>query len=150
MPTQDASASFRFSTDDLPEAARAKVVRELHERATLPSRPEPLEPLRDYRVRLDITKRALPGAIIMSGMLCGVCHAIRSRGSVSSGEDDLLVAVNLSGRTIAQLRNRELVLLDGDAMFDDARLDQPQLQPSGAGKVSGFSGTTRRYCTARR
>jgi AraC-like DNA-binding protein len=28
-----------------------------------------------------------------------------------------LVAVNLSGRTIAQLRNRELVLLDGDAML---------------------------------
>jgi AraC-like DNA-binding protein len=120
MSTQDASAaSFRFSTDDLPKDARTKVVRELHERATLPNRarPEPLEPLRDYRVRLDITKRALPGAIIMSGTLCGVCHAIRSRGSVSSGEDDLLVAVNLSGRTIAQLRNRELVLLDGDAML---------------------------------
>jgi AraC-like DNA-binding protein len=120
MSAQDASvASFRFSTDDLPEAARAKVVRELHEHATLPNRarPEPLEPLRDYRVRLDMTKRVLPGAIIMSGTLCGVRHAIRSKGSVSSSEDDLLVAVNLSGRTIAQLRDRELVLLDGDAML---------------------------------
>jgi hypothetical protein len=38
MPTRDESASFRFSTDDLPEAARAKVVRELHEHATLPSK----------------------------------------------------------------------------------------------------------------
>ena len=117
MPEQDASASFRFSTDDLPEAARAKVVRELHEHATLPIRPEPLEPLRDYRVRLDITKRALPGVIIMSGTLCGLRHAIRSRGSVSSSEDDLLVGVNLSGRSIAQSRDRELVLLDGDAML---------------------------------
>ena len=117
MLTQDASASFRFSTDDLPEAARAKVVRELHERATLPSRPEPLEPLRDYRVRLDITKRALPGVIIMSGTLCGLRHAVRSRGSVSNSEDDLLVGVNLSGRTIAQARERELVLLDGDAIL---------------------------------
>ena len=80
MPTQEASTSFRFSTDDLPEAARAKVVRELHEHATLPSRPEPLEPLPAYRVRLDITKRALPGVIIMSGTLCGLRHAIRSRG----------------------------------------------------------------------
>jgi AraC-like DNA-binding protein len=115
----DASTSLRFSTDDFPEAARAKVVRELHERATLTNkgRPEPLEPLRDYRVRLNITKRALPGAIIMSGMLCGVRHAIRSRGSVSSSEDDLLVAVNLSGRTTAQLRDREFVLRDGDAML---------------------------------
>ncbi len=117
MLTQNASASFRFSTDDLPEAARAKVVRELHEHATLPSRPEPLEPLRDYLVRLDITKRALPGVIIMSGTLCGLRHAIRSRGSVSSSEDDLLVGVNLSGRSIAQSRDRELVLLDGDAML---------------------------------
>jgi AraC-like DNA-binding protein len=120
MPTQDASAaSFRFSTDDLPEAARAKVVCELREHATLPNRakPEPLEPLRDYRLRLDITKRALPEAIIMSGTLCGVRHAIRSKGSVSSSEDELLVAVNLSGRTVVQSRDRELVLLDGDAML---------------------------------
>lgn len=115
----DAPTSFGFSTDDLPEAARAKVVRELHEHATLPNkgRPEPLEPLRDYRVRLNVTKRVLPGAIIMSGALCGVRHTIRSRGSVSSSEDDLLVAVNLSGRTIAHTRDRELVLLDGDAML---------------------------------
>jgi hypothetical protein len=33
-----ASAFFKFSTDDLPESARADVVRELHERATLSSR----------------------------------------------------------------------------------------------------------------
>jgi AraC-like DNA-binding protein len=120
MSAQDASvAFFRFSTDNLPEAVRAKVVRELHEHATLPNRarPEPLEPLRDYRVRLDMTKRVLPGAIIMSGTLRGVRHAIRSRGSVSSSEDDLLVAVNLSGRTIARSRDRELALLDGDAML---------------------------------
>jgi AraC-like DNA-binding protein len=119
MPTHDAAASFRFSTDDLPETARAKVVCELREHATLPNRakPEPLDPLRDYRLRLDITKRALPAAIIMSGTLCGVCHAIRSKGSVSSSEDELLVAVNLSGRTIVQSRDRELALLDGDAML---------------------------------
>jgi AraC-like DNA-binding protein len=73
--------------------------------------------LQNYRVRLDITKRALPGVIIMSGTLCGLRHAVRSRGSVSSSEDDLLVAVNLSGRTIAQLRNREFALLDGDAVL---------------------------------
>jgi hypothetical protein len=79
MPTQNASASFTFSTDNLLEAARAKVVRKLHEHATLPSkgRPEPLEPLRDYRLRLNVTKRAWPGVILMSGTLCGVRHAIR-------------------------------------------------------------------------
>jgi AraC-like DNA-binding protein len=119
MPTQNASASLRFSTDDLLEEARAKVVRELHEHVALSSkeRPEPLEPLRDHRVSLNITKRVLPGAIIMSGTLCGVRHAVRSRGSVSSSEDDLLVGVNLSGRTIVQSHDRQLILLDGDAML---------------------------------
>jgi len=118
MPVQNASASFRFSSDDFPEGARAKVVRELHEHAALSSKnkPEPIEPLRDHRVRLNITKRGLRGVIIMSGKLCGVRHAVRSRGSVSSSEDDVLVGVNLSGRTIAQSRDRELVLRDGDAM----------------------------------
>jgi AraC-like DNA-binding protein len=117
MPAQDASASFRFSTDDLPKASRAKVVRQLYEHAPLSNRPEPLEPLRDNGVRLDITKRALPGVSIMSGTICGLRQAVRSRGSVSSSEDDLLVAVNLSGRSIAQARDRELVLLDRDAML---------------------------------
>ena len=148
----DASTSFRFSTDDLLEAAHAKVVRELHEHATLPNkgRPEPLEPLQDYRVRLNVTQRVLPGVVIMSGTLCGVRHAIRSRGSVSSSEDDLLVAVNLSGRTIVHPRDRELVLLDGDAMLMTRELDQPQPHPSDAGKLPGFSGTARRYCATRR
>jgi AraC-like DNA-binding protein len=117
MATQDASAFFKFSTDDLPEAARADVVRELHERATLSSRPEPFEPLRGHTVRLDIAKRALPGVIIMSGTLCGLRHAIRSRGSVASSGDELLVGVNLSGRSLFQARDREFVLEDGDAML---------------------------------
>jgi AraC-like DNA-binding protein len=119
MPGQNASASLSFSTDDLLEPDRARAVRELHEHASLPSRsrPEPLEPLPDYRLRLNIAKRAWPGVILMSGMLCGVRHAIRSRGSVSTNEDDLLVGINLSGRTIVQSRDREVVLLDGDAML---------------------------------
>jgi AraC-like DNA-binding protein len=119
MLTQNASAFLSFSTDDLPEATRAKAVRELHEHAALPGkgRPEPLEPLPDYRVRLNVAKRVIPGVIIMSGTLRGVRHAIRSRGSVSSREDDLLVAINLNGRTIARSRKGEVVLQDGDAML---------------------------------
>ena len=41
MPTHNASASFRFSTDDLLETARAKVVRELHEQRPCPAREGP-------------------------------------------------------------------------------------------------------------
>jgi AraC-like DNA-binding protein len=108
--------SFKFSTDDLPEAIRSDVVRELYERATLPHRPEPFEPV-SISPCVNITKRALPNLSIMFGTLGGLHQAVRSRGSVASSEDDLLVAVNLSGCSIAQRHGREFVLRDGDAML---------------------------------
>ena len=117
MPVQDACACLRFSTDGLPEAARAKAVRELYERTNLPGKLEPLEPLPNCPVRADITKRALPGLGVMSGTFCGLRQATRRRGSVSSGEDDLLLAVNLRGHSTAQQRDRELILQDGDAVL---------------------------------
>ena len=116
-PVQDACASLQFSTDGLPEAARAKAVRDLYERTNLPGKLEPLEPLPNCPVRADITKRALPGLSVMSGTFCGLRQAARRRGSVSSGEDDLLLAVNLRGRSTAQQRDRELILQDGDAVL---------------------------------
>jgi hypothetical protein len=58
MSAQDSRASFRFSTDSLPEAVRVSALRELCERTGL----EPLEPLPNCTVRADITKRALPGS----------------------------------------------------------------------------------------
>jgi AraC-like DNA-binding protein len=112
---QNARASLRFSTDGLPEAARAKAVRDLYERTTVLGKLEPLEPLPDCPVRVDLTKWALPGLSFMSGTLCGVRQIIRSRGAVSSTEDDLLIGVNLRGRSAAHYRDRELILNEGDA-----------------------------------
>ena len=118
MPVEEGAwRSFRFPTDDLPEVARVEAVRELHERADLPGKIEPLEPLPNCTVRADITKRALPGLGVMSGTLCGLRQAARPKGSVSSDEDDLLLAVNLSGHSTAQQRGRELILQDGDAVL---------------------------------
>ena len=92
-------------------------MRELCERTNLPGKIEPLEPLPNCTVRADITKRALPGLGVMSGTLCGLRQAARPKGSVSSDEDDLLLAVNLSGHSTAQQRGRELILQDGDAVL---------------------------------
>jgi AraC-like DNA-binding protein len=118
MPAQSQDwGLFRFSTGDLPEAVRVTAVRELHERIALPGSIEPLQPLPDCRVRVDITKRALPGLGIMSGTLSGVRQAARSRISVSSGEDDLLLAINLRGTSIVHQDDQELRLRDGDAML---------------------------------
>jgi AraC-like DNA-binding protein len=109
--------SFRFSTDDLPEVARVEAVRELHERAALPGKIEPLEPLPNCLIRVDITKHALPGLGVMSGTLAGIRQAARSRAGASGSEDDLLLAINLSGRSIAQQDDTELKLENGDAML---------------------------------
>lgn len=66
-------ASFRFSTDDLPEPIRAKAVSELHERTRVPGKIEPLEPLPGASVQVDINKLTLPRLGIMTGTLaaCG-------------------------------------------------------------------------------
>jgi AraC-like DNA-binding protein len=123
MPVHAACASLRFSTASLPEAARAEAVREFYERTKVPGELEPLElagplePLPDCPVRADITKWALPGLGVLSGRLCGLRQVARARGSVSSGEDDLLLGVNLSGCSTAHQGGRELKLQDGDAVL---------------------------------
>jgi AraC-like DNA-binding protein len=117
MAVIDAWDSFRFSTDGLPEDQRAKAVRELYERTTLPGKIEPLEPLPDCPVRADIAKRAFPGLGVMFGALCGLRQIARPRAAVSGNEDDLLLAVNLRGGSIAHQDDRELRLENGDALL---------------------------------
>ena len=117
---EEASRSFRFSTDDLPQSERAEAVRGLHERASLPGKIEPLEPLPDCPIRVVITKQALPGVGLMFSTLGGIRQAARSRADVSRSEDDLLLAINLSGCSIAQQRDRELKLDPGDASWQRA------------------------------
>ena len=116
IPVQDVCASFQFTTDGLTDAARAKKVRELRERATVLGNIEPIEPLPDCPVRADITKTVLPGLAVMSGMLCGLRQAVRPK-AISGGEDDLFLGVNLSGSSIAQQNDQELTLRDGDAVL---------------------------------
>jgi AraC-like DNA-binding protein len=117
MAVEEAWDSFRFSTDALPTGERAKAVRELCERTTPSGKIEPLEPLPGYTVRADIAKRTVPGLGVMSGTLCGLRQAARPRSAASANEDDLLLAVNLVGCSIAHQGDRELRLKDGDAVF---------------------------------
>jgi AraC-like DNA-binding protein len=116
----DACATLRFSTTSLPRPARAQAVRDLHlrERTILSARLEPIEPLEplpDYPLHVDLTKRTLPGLAVVSGTLSGLRHAIRPSGAAATGEDDLLLGVNVSGCSTAHQRDRDLVLRDGDA-----------------------------------
>jgi AraC-like DNA-binding protein len=117
MAEEEALDSFRFSTDGLPAGERAEAVRELCERTTPSGKIEPLEPLPGYIVCADIVKRTFPGLGVMSGTLCGLRQAARPRCAASGDEDDLLLAVNLAGCSIAHQGDRELRLEDGDAVF---------------------------------
>jgi AraC-like DNA-binding protein len=118
----DSCATLRFSTAGMPEPARVQAVRDLHirERTFLPAgldSIEPLEPLPGRPVQVDVTKRTLPGLAVVSATLSGLRHAIRPRGAVANGEDDLLLGVNVRGCSMARQRDRDLTLRDGDAFF---------------------------------
>jgi AraC-like DNA-binding protein len=122
MRVPDQCATFRFSTAGLPKPARAQAVRDLHqrERTILPAGLEPIEPLvplADRPLQVDVIKRTLPGLAVVSGTLSGVCHAPRPKGAAGQGEGDLLLAVNVWGSSLARQRDTELSLRDGDALF---------------------------------
>jgi AraC-like DNA-binding protein len=122
MRVPDSCTTFRFSTADVPEAARAGVVRELHlrERTVLPAGLEPLEPLEplsDRPPHVDVIKRTLPGLALVSGTFSGLRHTARPRGAAGHGENDLLFCVNVHGVSSAQQGDRELILKDGEAFF---------------------------------
>src|SRR5215469_15477832 len=104
MHVLDPCATFRFSTAGLPESARAQAVRDLHlrERTLLPAGLEPIEPLvplPDRPLQVDVIKRTLPG-LVVSGMLSGVCNVPRPKGAAGQGEDDLLLAANVWGSSL--------------------------------------------------
>jgi AraC-like DNA-binding protein len=123
MLVPDACATLRFSTAGMPQAARAQAVRDLHlrERAILSAKLEPIEPLEplpDCPLHVDLTKRTLPGLAVVSGTLSGLQHAVRPSAAAASGADDLLVGINVRGRSMARQHHREdLTLGHGDAFF---------------------------------
>ncbi|SRR5579871_1144135 len=111
------TAYFRFSTDAVPERARIRAVRTLHEHPLLRRRLEPLVPLPNRPVRVNIARLALPSLGTMSGMLCGLCQCIEPERSVRAGNDHLFLGVNLAGGSLVRQGDREITLRPGDAVF---------------------------------
>jgi AraC-like DNA-binding protein len=73
--------------------------------------------LPDHPLHVDVIKRTLPGLAVVTGTLSGVCHAPRPKGAAGQGEGDLLIAVNVSGASLARQNDTELPLRDGDALL---------------------------------
>jgi len=92
-------------------------VREMHERCTLPIKPEPMEPLSDQRVRVNVTQWALPGLGVMSGALCGLRQQIEPEHSAPTGADGVFLAFNLAGVSVVTQRSDEVIVRDGDAVL---------------------------------
>lgn len=92
-------------------------MRELYEQTQVPGKIEPLEPLPGSSVHVEINKLTLPSLGIMTGTLAGLRQAARPRGAVAMDEDDLLLAVNLRGRSAVQQNDCDLILEEGDAML---------------------------------
>src|SRR5215470_13167467 len=108
---------FRFTTDDIPSHARAAAVREMHERSTLSVKPEPMEPLPDQPVRVNIRQWALPGLGMMSGVLCGLRQHVKAERSAPTGADDVFFALGMAGTSIVTRRSDQVVVRDGDAFL---------------------------------
>jgi AraC-like DNA-binding protein len=139
-------ATLRFSTAGISEPARTQAVRELHlHERTSPSAKlepiEPLEPLPDYPLHVELTKRTLPGLAVVSGTLSGLRHAIRPSRAVPNGGDDLLLAVNVRGCSMARQRDRDLILRDGDALFATRDVTGFTLTRPAPGRFIGIRGS---------
>ncbi len=106
LSTVAQSAFFMFSTDDLPERERFEAVR-----ANFPDLPGAWEALPGAHVRLNYTRRQLPGLTFAMAAIDG----LRSRPHLVDGNGDLMLRVHLSGGAVLFGRGRELILHPGDA-----------------------------------
>jgi AraC-like DNA-binding protein len=106
-------APVRFSTADIPERDRVAVWREIIGRKIVRV---DIEPLRDKPFRVDASLRVLPGLGIMSARMSQFRLA-RSPELVADGNDDLRLAVNISGAEAVRQRGREVTLGSGDAIL---------------------------------
>src|SRR5215471_7813610 len=117
MPAKGRAAFFQFCTDGMPPHERPAAVRSMHERCTLPVKPEPMEPLSDEPVHVNITQWALPGLGMMAGALSGLRQRIKPEHSAPTGDDDVFLAFNLAGTSIVARRDDQVVVHKGDAFL---------------------------------
>src|SRR5262249_53513842 len=96
---------------------RAAAVREMHERCTLPVKPEPMEPLTDQPVRVNITQWALPGLGIMAGTLFGLRPRVKPENSAPTGADDVFLSFIFARVIVVARRDDEVVVRGGDAFL---------------------------------
>jgi AraC-like DNA-binding protein len=103
----DQDGAFRYSTEDWPEQDRVEMLRDMAGRQVCRL---DIEPLPDTTFRVDCTVHALPGLHIVLCETGGGLRVSRTRELMSDGRDDLVLVMNLSGRTIVSQRGQGLFL----------------------------------------
>jgi AraC-like DNA-binding protein len=103
----DRDGRFRLSTEDWPERDRLEMLQDMVGRQVCRL---DIEPFRDTTFRVDFTGHTLPGLHIVLCKTAGGVRVSRTPEFMSDGRDDLVLLMNLSGRTIISQRGQELVL----------------------------------------
>jgi AraC-like DNA-binding protein len=106
-------ATVRFSTEDLPEKDRVPMWREHYGRSVFKV---DIIPSPDKPFRGTVSVRSLPGLQLMSGTLSSA-QIIRSRESISDGNDDFVFTINQSGKAVVSTHDREVELGERDAVL---------------------------------
>lgn len=113
LPGEPAPPGYRFSTEDLPEADRVAIFREIVGRQMLR---QEMEPLSDHRFYIHGTARRFPGGPFLLRCTGSPQRARRTRHLLSDGDDSLLFQWTKTTRYAEHL-GRELTLGPGDAVL---------------------------------
>jgi AraC-like DNA-binding protein len=112
-PGEPEPPGYRFSTDDLPEADRMAIFREMVGRQMLR---QEMEPLSDHRFHIHGTARRLPGGPFLLKCVGSPQRAQRTGHLLADGDDSLLFQWTKTTRYAEHL-GRELTLGPGDAVL---------------------------------
>jgi AraC-like DNA-binding protein len=126
--------SMRFSTDGLPERSRLDIVRELIGRSIMGV---DISPLADTPMRSDLSIQSVPGLGIITSVSTGL-RVERTRGMLADGSDDLVLAIQLDGVTIASQRSREFTARPGTVLLQ-SRAEPGQASFLSASRATGIT-----------
>jgi AraC-like DNA-binding protein len=113
MTSSGSTATVRFSTADLPQQHRIAMWREHYAHKVLRV---DVEPLGDASFAASLTSRALPGLQLLLGTM-SVTRIARTRSLIADGNNDFALIINRGGALAASAHNREVFLLEGDAVL---------------------------------
>jgi hypothetical protein len=106
-------ATWRFSTDTLPEQERGAALHAVSGRKTVAA----YEALADFPVYADFTQRRLPGLVLLTGAV-EAGRVERTRRHLADGVVDLCLGVNLGGGGGVWFgRGREVISEPGNAVL---------------------------------